>query len=75
VPNSHATSPGTASKSCSTSSEGRGIGEALEAYVASRNADLLVMGAYGHSRVREFILGGATRSVLARPPVPVFLAH
>ena len=55
--------------------EGRGIGEALEAYVASRNADLLVMGAYGHSRVREFILGGATRSVLARPPVPVFLAH
>jgi nucleotide-binding universal stress UspA family protein len=56
-------------------SEGRGIGEALEAYVDSRNADLLVMGAYGHSRVREFILGGATRSVLARPPVPVFLSH
>ena len=56
-------------------SEGRGIGEALEAYVASHNADLLVMGAYGHSRVREFILGGATRSMLARPPVPVFLSH
>ncbi|MCI3953839.1 MAG: Universal stress protein UspA, partial [Burkholderiales bacterium] len=56
-------------------SMGRRIGAALEAYVASRNADLLVMGAYGHSRVREFILGGATRSMLARPPVPVFLSH
>ncbi|CAN5235630.1 universal stress protein [soil metagenome] len=54
---------------------GRGIGDALGAYAASRNADLLVMGAYGHSRVREFVLGGATRSMLARAPLPVFLSH
>jgi nucleotide-binding universal stress UspA family protein len=54
---------------------GRTVGEALEAHLVSRNADLLVMGAYGHSRVREFILGGATRSMLARPPLPVFLSH
>ena len=54
---------------------GRTIGESLETYVASCNADLLVMGAYGHSRMREFILGGATRSMLARPPLPVFLSH
>jgi nucleotide-binding universal stress UspA family protein len=54
---------------------GRAIGEVLEAHVAQRNGDLLVMGAYGHSRFREFVLGGATRSMLDRPPVPVFLSH
>lgn len=54
---------------------GRSIGEVLEAQVARRNGDLLVMGAYGHSRFREFVLGGATRSMLDRPPVPVFLSH
>jgi len=54
---------------------GRSIGEAIESHVASRNGDLLVMGAYGHSRLREFIIGGATRSMLARPPVPIFFSH
>ncbi len=38
-------------------------------------ADLLVMGAYGHSRLSEFILGGATRGVLHNPPLPLFLSH
>jgi nucleotide-binding universal stress UspA family protein len=55
--------------------EGRRIGEVLEAHVTYRNADLLVMGAYGHSRIREFVLGGATKSMLARPPVPLLLSH
>jgi nucleotide-binding universal stress UspA family protein len=54
---------------------GRSIGEAIESHVASRNADLVVMGAYGHSRLREFILGGATKSMLARSPVPIFFSH
>uniref|UniRef100_UPI0013D176F7 universal stress protein n=1 Tax=Escherichia coli TaxID=562 RepID=UPI0013D176F7 len=36
----------------------------IESYVAAHSPDLLVMGAYGHSKLREFILGGATRSVL-----------
>lgn len=54
---------------------GRGIGEVLDSYVTSRNADLLVMGAYGHSRIRDFLLGGATKSLLARPPLPLFLSH
>src|SRR4051794_41009481 len=40
---------------------GMAIGAVLEDYVASQAADLLVMGAYGHSRWREFVLGGATR--------------
>lgn len=55
--------------------EGRPIGEVLEAYVASHAADMLVMGAYGHSRLREFVLGGATQSLLSKPPLPVLLSH
>ncbi len=54
---------------------GRAIGKVLTQQVASRGADLLVMGAYGHSRFREFILGGATRSILTKPPIPVLLSH
>jgi nucleotide-binding universal stress UspA family protein len=54
---------------------GRSIGDAIESHIASRNGDLLVMGAYGHSRLREFILGGATKSLLARLPVPIFFSH
>ncbi len=38
-------------------------------------ADLLVMGCYGHSRLREFVLGGASRDVLARMELPVLMSH
>jgi nucleotide-binding universal stress UspA family protein len=38
-------------------------------------ADLLVMGAYGHSRVREWVFGGFTTHVLADAPLPVLMAH
>jgi nucleotide-binding universal stress UspA family protein len=54
---------------------GRSIGEALNNEVASYNADLLVMGAYGHSRFREFILGGATKSILTKPLLPILFSH
>lgn len=53
----------------------RPIGEVLESHAASCHADLLVMGAYGHSRLREFILGGATSSLLAKPPLPILFSH
>jgi nucleotide-binding universal stress UspA family protein len=36
---------------------------------------MLVMGAYGHSRLREFVLGGATRSMLSKPTLPILLSH
>ncbi len=51
------------------------IGEVLESYTSSQGADLLVMGAYGHSKWREFVLGGATRSLLSKPPLPILLSH
>ena len=55
--------------------ENRAVGDVLISDIKSSDSDLLVMGAYGHSRTREFVLGGATRTMLARPPVPVFLSH
>lgn len=55
--------------------KGRPIGDVLEAYVASHAADLLVMGAYGHSRLREFVLGGATNRLLSKPPLPILFSH
>ena len=51
------------------------VGEALLAAARDENADLLVMGGYGHSRVRELILGGVTRHVLSHATIPVLMAH
>lgn len=55
--------------------DGRQIGEALQAAALSQDAGLLVMGAFGHSRIREFVLGGATSSALALPRLPLFMSH
>jgi nucleotide-binding universal stress UspA family protein len=55
--------------------DGRRIGEVLEAYTVSHRVDVLVMGAYGHARWREFILGGATKSLLSKPPLPILFSH
>jgi nucleotide-binding universal stress UspA family protein len=54
---------------------GKPIGEVLETYALSHGIDVLAMGAYGHSRWREFVLGGATRSLLSRPPLPILFSH
>lgn len=51
------------------------IGDSMMSHARDVNADLLVMGAYGHSRLREFVLGGATQSVLADAQLPVLLSH
>ena len=59
----------------SVDAAGRSIHETLEAATRAHDSDLLVMGAYGHSRLREFVLGGATRSMITRPPLPVLFSH
>jgi nucleotide-binding universal stress UspA family protein len=56
-------------------SDGQAIADAFDKYISKHEIDLLVMGAYGHSRLREFILGGATRSILSHPPTWVLLSH
>ena len=55
--------------------QGIDIANALLSELASQSADLLVMGAYGHSRLREFMLGGVTRTILADMTVPVLMSH
>jgi len=47
----------------------------LMRHAADMDADMMVMGAYGHSRFREAIFGGATRSILEDANLPVFMAH
>lgn len=51
------------------------ISDVLLRHAGDMNADLVVMGAYGHSRFREAIFGGATRHMLEQARVPVFMAH
>ena len=50
-------------------------GAALLGHCKATGADLLVMGCYGHSRLREFVFGGATRHVLANMLLPVLMSH
>jgi len=51
------------------------VSDVILADIADNDFDLLVMGAYGHSRLREWVLGGVTRDLLAHMTVPVFLSH
>lgn len=55
--------------------DGKPISETLEAHLGREGANLLVMGAYGHSRVQEFLLGGATDYALRSAACPVLLSH
>lgn len=51
------------------------IGNTLLSHAADSGADLCVMGAYGHSRVREWIWGGATRTLLETMTIPTLMSH
>jgi nucleotide-binding universal stress UspA family protein len=51
------------------------VSNIILSYAADCAADFIVMGGYGHSRLREFVLGGATRGILQSMTVPVLMAH
>jgi nucleotide-binding universal stress UspA family protein len=51
------------------------VGDAMLSRAADLGADLIVVGAYGHSRMREFILGGVTRHLLQHMTVPLLISH
>ena len=57
------------------SQQGDDEGEPMRSYLASQQTDLLVMGAFVHSRLRQAVLGGMTRSILDSCPVPVMMAY
>lgn len=56
-------------------SQGLDVADILRRFTTDFGADMLVMGAYGHSRLRERVFGGVTRSMLDNPPLPIFLAR
>jgi nucleotide-binding universal stress UspA family protein len=51
------------------------IANTILSYAADAGADFIVMGGYGHSRLREFVLGGVTRGILGSMTVPVLMSH
>ena len=61
--------------SAQEAAEENGVGQAILDSAAARGCDLIVMGAYGHSRLRELVMGGVTRHVLYNTAVPVFMSH
>ena len=55
--------------------DGSSVGKVFEAYVKANAVDLLVLGAYRHSRLNEIVWGDATKTVIARPPRWVMISH
>ncbi len=55
--------------------DGSSIGKVFETYVNANAIDLLVMGAYRHSRLNEIVWGGTTKTVIGRPPCWVMMSH
>lgn len=51
------------------------VTSAILSHAADTGADMIVMGGYGHSRLREFVLGGATRGILSAMTVPILMSH
>jgi nucleotide-binding universal stress UspA family protein len=66
---------GVAAKAESTVSDGTPVADVILSLAADLSADLLVMGAWGHSRLREFVLGGASRGMLQEMTIPVLMSH
>ncbi len=58
-----------------SSTAGRSVGETLKRHADDVAADLIVMGAYSHSRLRELVFGGVTQAMLETAGIPIFLCH
>ncbi len=68
-------SDGLSAKAISLTAERANIQAAILSVAADEGLDLLVMGAYGHSRLQERVLGGVTRDMLSCMTVPVLMSH
>ena len=71
----HLTRHGISAKTARTALASISASDALLSYAADVSADLLVVGGYGHSRLRERILGGVTRELLQHMTLPVLMSH
>ena len=66
---------GVAAKVETTVSDGTPVADIMLSTAADLTADLIVMGAWAHSRLREFVLGGASRGIMQEMTVPVLMSH
>ena len=66
---------GVRCEATSTTASDMRVGDILISGLTDDGSDLLVMGAYGHSRLAEFVFGGATRHILEHMTVPVLMSH
>ena len=71
----HLARHGVKAEAAYTTAEDISIGDIILSRAADSGADLIVMGGYGHSRAREFVLGGATRTLQRHMTAPVLLSH
>jgi nucleotide-binding universal stress UspA family protein len=58
-----------------TVTHGTPVADIILSRAADLTADLIVMGAYGHSRLRELVMGGTSRSIFQEMTVPVLMSH
>ena len=72
---SHLTRCGVDTEAQNVAAEDTAAGDMILSHAVDMRADLIVMGAYGHARAREMILGGATRHLLQHTTVPVLMSH
>jgi nucleotide-binding universal stress UspA family protein len=70
----HMSACGTAAKAIRRPA-GRGVSRTISGLAVEEGADVMILGAFSHSRLREVILGGVTRKVLEEPPMPLLIAH
>lgn len=71
----HLARHGVRAEALSIASRGRSVAEVLLEHAREMPAGLLVAGGYGHSRLREWVMGGATRELMLTSPVPVLFSH
>ena len=71
----HLVRHGVAAEASPVDAGGIEVGDLLLSRAADEGADLLVMGIYGHSRLRELVLGGVSRHLFDHMTIPVFMAH
>jgi nucleotide-binding universal stress UspA family protein len=72
---SHLAEHGIKAKFETVKIDGSSVGKVFEAYVIANAMDLLVMGAYRHSRMNEIVWGGTTKTIIGRPPCWVLMSH
>ncbi len=71
----HLARHGIKAEATSTSADGIGVADAILARASDLGADLIVTGAYGHSRTREWVFGGVTESLMLNMTVPALMSH